>query len=275
MERLFHSPLLHRVKIKTPADIIMTPKVVQKCILLRQTTNDIHLFLQKPDISCCNTVPGCRHCCNIIEHMTFRFFNCTKIWHDLFRLHDNFSEKYHTWADNFSDHAHHSYNCMYFFQITAARSKFFPDIRNRINTDNIHSLIRKKQEIIHHFIKYSWITIIQIPLIWVKCRKHIMSDFRKPCKIPRCCCREDLWNCFFISCRNVTVIIEEITAHVFSFACSGTLCPLMFLRSMIHHEIHAYIHSILMTLFCQSGKVFHCSKIRSYFTKICHCISTI
>ena len=275
MRRLFHSPLFHCIKIKPPTDIIVTTKVIQKCILLWQTANYIHLFLQKPDVSCRNTIPGRRHCCHIIEHMTFRFFNCTKVRHHLFRLHNHFAKKYHAWADNFRNHTHHSYNCMYFFQITTACSKFFPDIRNCIDTDNIHSLIRKKKEVIHHLIKYSWITIIQIPLIWIKRRKHIMSDFRKPCKVSRCCCRKDLWNGFFISCRNITVIIEEITAHVLSFTCSGTFCPLMFLRSMIHHEIHAYIHTIFMTFFCQSGKIFHCTEIRSYFPKICHGISAV
>ena len=120
--RLFHSPLLHGIKIKPPPDIIVTTKVIQKCILLWQTTNDIHLFLQKPDVSCRNTIPGRRHCCHIIEHMTFRFFNCTKIWYDLFRLHNHFAKKYHARTDNFCNHTHHSDNRMYFFQIPAACS---------------------------------------------------------------------------------------------------------------------------------------------------------
>ena len=101
MGRLFHSPLFHCIKIKPPPDIIVTTKVIQKCILLWQTANYIHLFLQKPDVSCRNTIPGRRHCCHIIEHMTFRFFNCTKVRHHLFRLHNHFAKKYHAWADNF------------------------------------------------------------------------------------------------------------------------------------------------------------------------------
>ena len=207
--------------------------------------------------------------------MTFRLFNRSKIRHNFFGFHYNLSQKQNTRAYNFCYHAHHTDNCMHLFQISTCSSKFFPDIRHRIDSYNIYPLICQIQKVIYHLIKYSRITIIQIPLIRIKCCHHIMTGFRKISKIPRCCCRKHLRHRLFVFLRYLFIIIKEIPAHIFPFAGSGAPRPLMIFRSMIHDKVHTYIDVFFMTLFCQLCKILHCPQIRTYLTKIRHRITSI
>ena len=63
-------------------------------------------------------------------------------------------------ANDLTDHTHHAYNGMYSRQISAAGSQLFPDVRNRIDPDDINAQICKIQEIIHHLIENHRIRII-------------------------------------------------------------------------------------------------------------------
>ena len=207
----------------------MTTEIIQEGIFSRKAVHDIKLLLQQACILGCHTVPCGRHGCYVVKHMTFRLFYRTKIRNYLLRFHDYFTEKCHTRADDLTDHAHHTDNGMYLLKVSARGSELFPDIRNCIDPDDVHSLICEEQEIIHHFVEYPRIPIIQIPLIRVKCRHYKMSGFRYPCKIPRCGCREHLRNRFFKFSRDIIIIIEEITAHVFSVTVLCLYRPFMVL----------------------------------------------
>ena len=241
-----HAPPFQCCKIQSPANVIVTPQIIQESIFLRQAVYNIHLSSQKFCILHCHTAPCGRHSRYIIEHMAFRLFHRTKIRHYLFRFHDYFTKKQDTWAHDLTDHTHHTHNCMHLRKIPALCPQLFPDIRYCINTDNIHPLVGEEQEIIHHFIKYARILIVQVPLIWVKRRHYIVSCIRKICKVARSCCRKYLGNSLFISPWNIIVIIKEIATHIFAVSLPGADCPLMVFRCMIHDKIHTQVHSLFM-----------------------------
>ena len=275
MGTFFYSFLLKSCIIQPPADIIMTPQIIEKYIILGKSINNIQLFFQKAHIPGCNCMPGCCHCCYIIKHMTLWLFHSSKIRHHLFRLHHHFSQKKNTRTHNLTDQSHHTHNRMYLGQITAGSIQFLPDIRNCINTDNINSFICKEKEIIHHFIEHPGIFVIQIPLIRIKRSHYIMADFRKPGEISRRSGRKYLWHCFLIERRNIGIVKEKVPAHILSLSLAGSFCPFMILRGMVHNKIHTHTDPLFMAGACQLFQILHGAQVLLYLAEICHCIATI
>ena len=253
----------------------MATEIIQECIFPRKAVYDIKLLLQQACILGCDTVPCGRHGCYVVKHMAFRLFYRTKVRNYLLRFHNYFSEKCHTRADDLTDYAHHTDDGMYLRQISALGSELFPDIRNRIDSDNVHSLICEEQEIIHHFVKHPRILVIQIPLIRIKCRHYKMSCFRHPSEIAWCSCRKHLRYRFFKFSRNIIIVIEEITAHIFSVAVLCLYCPFMIFGSVIHYKVHAEIHLSLMTILRQIRQIRHGSKLGLHLAEIGNRISSV
>ena len=275
VSRLIHAPFFQSGEIQSPANIVMAAEIIQESILFRKAVYNIHLFFQKTDITGGNAVPGCSHCCYIVKHMAFWFFHGSKIRNNFFRLHNNLAQKNNTGADDFSDHTHHTDDGMDLFQVTARSSKLFPDIRNRINTDHIHSLVCKEEEVIHHLIENTGIAIVQIPLIRVKSSHDIMTDIRKPGKVSRSSGREHLRYGLFVLVRDLTVVVEEVTAHIFSVTLACLFCPLVIFRSVVHDKIHAQIHAVIMAFVSKCGQILHSAKIRADFAEISYCVTTV
>ncbi len=270
-----HAPGPQRIIVQPPADIIMAAQIIQEQIVLRQTIYDIHLLFQEPYISGCHAVPGGRHGSHIIEHMTFRLLHSTKIWHHLLRLHDDLTQKQHTRTYDLTDHAHHTHDGMYLLQIPALRPQLLPDIRNRIDPDDIHPLTGQIQEVVHHLIEHPGITVIQIPLIGIKCSHHIMSHFFQISKITRRRGGKYLRYSPVILLRYGRIAVKEVTAHIFPVAFSCLFRPLMILRGVVHDKIHAQVDFSLMTRLCQICQLFHRPKLRLYLPKIRHRISAV
>ena len=129
---------------------------------------------------------------------------------------------------------------MYSGEVPAVCSQLLPDIRNCVDADNVNSRICEEQEIVHHLIKYPGISVIQIPLIGVKGSHNVMAKLRQIRKIAGSRGRKYLGYCLFKLSRDRIIIIEEVTAHIFSLTPAGTYCPLMVLGGMVHDEIHAH-----------------------------------
>ena len=157
-----------RTIIQSPSDIVMAAQVIQEHIILRKSIHNIKLLPQKADISGSYRMPCRRHRRNIIKHMALRLLHSPKIRNHLFWLHHYFTEKQDARTDNLTNHTHHTYNRMYLGKIPALRIQFLPYIWDGVNPDDIDSLIRQEQEIIHHLIKYPWILVIQIPLVRIE-----------------------------------------------------------------------------------------------------------
>ena len=275
MGRLVHAPVFQSGEIQSPANVIMAAEIIQESILLRKAVHNIHLFFQKADITGGNAVPGCSHCCYIVKHMAFRFLHGSKVRNNFFRFHNNLAQKNNTGADDFSDHTHHTDDGMNLFQVTARSSQLFPDIRNRVNTDHIHSLVCKEEEVIHHLIENTGIAIVQIPLIRVKSSHDIMTDIRKPGKVSRSSGREHLRYGLFVLVRDLTVVVEEVTAHIFSVTLACLFGPLMILGSVVHNKIHTQVHSVFVAFVSKGSKILHGTKVRADFAEVGYCVTTV
>ena len=92
--------------------------------------------------------------------MAFRFLHGSKVRNNFFRFHNNLAQKKNTRANDLTDQTHHTYNGMYLWQVSAGSIQFLPDIRHCIDSDNVNSFIGKEQEIIHHLIEHTWISVV-------------------------------------------------------------------------------------------------------------------
>ena len=102
-----------------------------------------------------------------------------------------------------------------------------------------------------------------------------MPDFRQPGEISRCCSRKYLRHCFLIEGRNIWIVVEKVTTHIFPVALAGFFRPFMILRSMIHDKIHTYTDAFLVAGTCKFLQILHRPQIFLYFTEISHCITAI
>ena len=119
MTSLFKSFFLQRTVIESPSDIIMAAQIIQKYIILGQCINNIELPLQQSHVSRCNRMPSRCHRCDIVQHMTLRFFHRTEIWRHFLRFHNYFSQQKDSRADNLTYDTHHANDRMYLLKISA------------------------------------------------------------------------------------------------------------------------------------------------------------
>ena len=207
--------------------------------------------------------------------MALGFLHGTKIRRHFVRLHNHLAQKDNTRAYDFPDHAHHTHNGVHLLQIAAVRTQFFPDIGNRVNPNDIHSLVCQIEEVVHHFIEHPGISVIQIPLVRIKCCHDIMPHFRQVSEVARRSCREYLRDGFFILLRDRRICIEEIAAHVFSVSLTRLLGPLMIFRGMVHNKIHTQTYAFLMAFFCQFSQIIHRAEFWFYPAEICYRIAAV
>ena len=73
----------------------------------------------------------------------------------------------------------------------------------------------------------------------------------------------------------VGVVKKEITAHVLPVAFSCLLRPLVILRGMIHHKVHADIDSLFVAGRRQSFEILHGSQLFLHLTEIGHRIAAV
>ena len=123
--------------------------------------------------------------------MAFWFLDSSEVWNNLFRSHNNFSEKKYARAYNLADHTHDTYNGVNLWKIAAVGSKLFPDIWYSIQTNDIHTLVGKIQHIKDHFIENNRIAVIQIPLIRIEGSHNMLMKIFQPGKVARCSSREN------------------------------------------------------------------------------------
>ena len=93
---------------------------------------------------------------------------CTEIRRKLGRLHNDFAEEQRARADNFGSHAHQADKSVDLRQIAAVGAESLPDIRNRVKTDDINTVVAEIEHICRHIIEDDRVAVIQIPLIRVE-----------------------------------------------------------------------------------------------------------
>ena len=160
MGNFINFKILQEIIIQSPADIIMAAEIILEYIFFRKCTKRINLSAQKRNVFGRNGVPGACHSCYIIENVAFRFLYSSEIRNNFFRCHNNFTQKQNTRANDLTDHSHHTDDSVNLRQVTAVCAKLFPDIRNRIQTYNINTLVGKIQHIVDHLIEHNRISVI-------------------------------------------------------------------------------------------------------------------
>ena len=220
-------------------------------------------------------MPGGGHGGHIVEHMAFRLLHRSEIRHHFLRLHDHLPQQQNTRTDDLSNHAHHAHDGMYLREIPTAGAQLFPDIGHGVNADNVDSPVSQVQKIVHHFIEYPGIFVIQIPLVRVKCSHHIMAAVGPPCKVPGSRGGEYLGHSPLILRGNLMIVKEKIPAHIFPVPLAGPPCPLMVLRGMVHDKIHAYVDSFFMAGCRKLLQILHGTQVLLHFPKVRHGVSPV
>ena len=176
--------------IQSPSNIVMATQIILEYIISRKFGDDIQLTAKQGDIFCCNCVPCACHSRNVVQQMTFWFFDSSEIWNNFFRSHDNFSEKKNARAYDLTDHTHDTNDGVNLWQVTAVRPKLLPDIWYSIQTDNIYTLVSQVQHVKDHFVQDDRIAVVQIPLIWIESSHNMFMKVFQPGEVARCSCRE-------------------------------------------------------------------------------------
>ena len=176
--------------IQSPSDIVVAAEIILKYIISRKFGDDIQLTAKQRDIFRCNCVPRACHSRNVVQQMTFWFFNSSEVWNNLFRSHDNFSEKKNARAYDLADHTHDTDDGVNLWQVTAVSAKLFPNVRYSVQTDDIYPLVSQVQHVKDHFVQDDRVTVVQIPLIWIEGSHNMFMKVFQPCEVTRCSGRE-------------------------------------------------------------------------------------
>ncbi len=143
MRDLFHPPCFQRIIIQSPADIIVATQVIEECVFLGRE-HTMSICFEQADVSCGDRMPGRSHRRHIVEHVAFRLLNRAEIRRHLSPVPSQPRQGARCRADDFADHPHHTDDSVNLGQVPAGCPQFLPDIRNCINTDNIHALVCQK-----------------------------------------------------------------------------------------------------------------------------------
>ncbi len=260
--------LFQEIIVKAPADIIVAAQIIEEHILFGQRKNDPQLMLQQPYIPRRNGMPRARHRRYVIQHMTFRLLYRSKVRDNLGRLHNHFSEKQCSGADNFAGHSHNADQRMDLRKIAAGRSQCLPDIRHRVKTDNIHAVVAQVQHVRGHVVENCRVPVVQVPLIRIKRRHNHLMRFFAPGEISGRRLRKYLRNRLLELIRNIPVVEEEIPVLKLLLSGSGSSGPLMIFAGMVHDEIQADTHAFFMAFIRKIRKILHRPQLRLHLPEI-------
>ena len=146
---------------------------------------------------------------------------------------------------------------MHLGQIAARRADLFPDVRRRVQADDVHAVVAEVEHVSRHVVENDRIRIVEIPLIGPECGHDNLVHFRAPGEVAGRGLREDLRNGLLELVRNGPVIVEEETILVLLLSCLRAHCPLMILTGVVHDEVETYAHSAGVAVVRQLSQVFH------------------
>ena len=268
VRRFLHTEPPEVTVIKAPAYIIMASEIVLEQTVVRKHLKLLELVAQEFDVSCSEGVPYRAHRRYIIEHIAFRLFRRAEIRNDFLWLHHDFSQEENTRTYDPAGEIHHAHQNVDLRKIAAVGAKRLPDVRNSIQSHNIHAPVSQIQKVVGHVIEDHRVGIVEIPLEWIERGHHDLAAVVKICIIARSCFREYFRQILFVLVRNVPGIIEEVPVHRALVAFSRCFCPLMFLAGMVHDKIQAHHDTSAVAVACQFLKVIHCAQIRSHLAEI-------
>ena len=164
---------------------------------------------------------------------------------------------------------------MHLRKIAAVRAERLPDVRNRIEADDIRALVAEKEEVLRHVVKDCRVRVVQIPLIGIETGHNHLSDFIAPTEISRRGRREHLRHRAIKVVRDIPVVKEEIAILELLLTGAGASRPLVILRSVVHYKIKAYAHAAFMAIRGKCCEVFHGAELRLDLTKVRNRIAAV
>ena len=105
-------------------------------------------------------MPGRRHGRDIVEYVALRLFERSEIRHNLRRLHYDFAENLRCRAHDFRCHPHDADYGVHLREVTAVRAERLPNVRNRIEADDIRALIAEEEKIFRHIVEDGRICVV-------------------------------------------------------------------------------------------------------------------
>ena len=172
-------------------------------------------------------------------------------------------------------HAHQADKGVDLGKVATVGAELFPDVRCRIQADDVHAVVAEVEHIRGHIIEYDRVCIVQIPLIGVESGHDDLACLLAPGEVAGCCLREYLRDSLFEFIRDGPVVIEEISVLIFLFACAGALCPLVIFAGVVHNEVEADAHAAVVAVIAESGEVFHGAESRLHLAEVCNGISAV
>ena len=254
---LFDAELFEVLIIQAPADIIMAAQIVQEGILLGQLEYGIHLMAQKTYVLGGDSMPEAGHGRYVVEHVALRLLNSSEIRNDFLGLHNDFTQKQGAGTYDIGRHVHQPDQGVYLRQVTAVGAQFLPDIRSRVQTDNVDAVIAEVEHIRCHIVENSRIRVVQIPLIGIEGRHDDFAGLLAPGEVSGGCGGEDLGYGLLELIGDIPVIIEEVPVLIFLLAGAGAFCPLMIFTGVVHNEINADAHAQVVAFVAQGRQILH------------------
>ena len=224
---------------------------------MRQRENRFHLVAEQAHVVGRHGVPCACHSGHVVKHVALGFLDGAKIGNDLARFHNNFAEQQRSGADDLGSHVHQADKSVHLGQIAARRADLFPDVRRRVQADDVHAVVAEVEHVSRHVVENDRIRIVEIPLIGPECGHDDLVHFRAPGEVAGRGLREDLRNGLLELVRNGPVIVEEETILVLLLSCLRAHCPLMILTGVVHDEVETYAHSAGVAVVRQLSQVFH------------------
>ena len=126
----------------------------------RQSEHLIQLLPQESGVTGGHGVPGGGHGGDVVEHVALGLLHGAEVGHHLARLHDHLAQQQHAGAYDFPNHAHHADDGVHLLEVPAGGAQLLPDVRHRIDADNIDTPVGEVEEIGHHLIEHPGIAVV-------------------------------------------------------------------------------------------------------------------
>ena len=125
--------------VQTPAHIVMAAEIVLKQAGPGQGADLLHLVAEQSHIPGGHRVPGGTHGGGIVEHIALGALRCTEVGGQFGGLHHHLPQQQHPGADHLAGQVDQPHQCVHLRQIAAVSPQLFPDIRHRVQADDVNA----------------------------------------------------------------------------------------------------------------------------------------
>ncbi len=207
--------------------------------------------------------------------MAFRFLHGSEIRDDFGRFHHDFAQDQRSRTDDLGGDPHDPYHRVDLRKVPAVRSQRLPDIRRRIEPDDVNTVVAQIQHIRRHIVEDHRIAVIQVPLIRIERRHDDFPGFFAVCEISGSRGGKDLRHRLLELFRYLPVVKEEISVLIFLLPRSRAFCPLVILARVIHHKIKADADAAAVAFLRKVSEILHGPQFRLHLPEIRHRIAAV